>query len=82
MKLREKLLELVLLITGESNQACYLIKYKIKLINIHNIVPMIIYISDLKQFNDEASIISVIPRVGNSADKKIGSSIVANVLDI
>ena len=28
------LLVLVLLITGESNQACYPIKYKIKLINI------------------------------------------------
>ena len=37
------LLVLVLLIMGEGNQACYSIKYKIKLINIiHNIVPMII----------------------------------------
>ena len=35
-------LVLVLLITGEGSQACYPIKYKIKLINIiHNIVTII-----------------------------------------
>ena len=34
---------LVLLITGEGNQACYPIRCKIKLINIiHNSVPIII----------------------------------------
>ena len=36
-------LVLVLLITGEGNQACYPIKYRINLINIiNNIVPVII----------------------------------------
>ena len=36
---KAELLVLVLLITGEGNQACYPIKYKIKLINIiHNIL--------------------------------------------
>ena len=74
---RKLLVILVLLITDEGNQACYPIKYKIKikLINIHNIVPMIIYISDLKQFNDEASIISVIPHVGNCAGKKLARAL-------
>ena len=49
---------LVLLITGEGNQACYPIKYDIKLINIiHNIVQWLPK-SDLKQFNDGALIIS------------------------
>ena len=39
----KELLVLVLLITGEGNQACYPIKYRINLINIiHNVVPIII----------------------------------------
>ena len=38
-----RLLVLVLLITGEGNQACYPIKYRINLINIvHNVFPIII----------------------------------------
>ena len=36
-------LVLVLLITGEGNQVCYPIKYRINLINIiHNVVPIVI----------------------------------------